>query len=305
GNDNYGVRVVADQKGGKMYHAWTDAKFKAALKEMARWFKEGLVDQQLFTRKENTARKELWTKLNVGGMTHEWVASTGNYTLDKDLLKVVPDFKIEVFAPWGNKGAQGFEEHARVLVKPDGWVVSAQSKNKDTALAFMDWFFSEEGRNTTNFGVQGQTWDKLGPNGHPVFKPEVLDESAKAGGMNRYLWEKHGAQAPLGYFQDYEYERPWTPELAVKGVDLYASKAVKYAYLTPVMTFTKAEQEVVSEITDVLNTFLEESVINMITGKADVDAGWAAYVAKAKELGSDRLVAAYQSAYARYLKSTN
>lgn len=302
GNDNYGVRIVADQKGAPLYHAWTDPKFRAALVEYSRWYREGLIDQQLFTRKENAARKELLTKLNVGGMTHEWVASTGGYNYDAALLKAVPDFKFEVILPVAAKGGAAFEEHARIVVKPDGWAVSAASKNKDNALKFMDWFYSPEGRNTSNFGVQGQTWNTLA-NGHPVFTAEALKWQYEAGGMNRALWTKQGAQAPIGYHQDYEYERPWTPEIAQKGVALYEAK-VKNVFQTPVMTFTAAEQEVINEVQDVLNTYIEEAVIKMvINGGASSDVEWKAYLKRANEIGAPRLVAAYQSAYERWLKT--
>ena len=302
GNDNYAVRIVADKKGAPLYHAWTDQRFRTALVEYSRWYREGLIDQQMFTRKENTARKELLTNLNVGGMTHEWVASTGGYNYDKALLKANPTFKFEVIAPVNWKGSQAFEEHARMLVKPDGWVVSAKSKNIDAALKFMDWFYSPEGRDTTNFGVQGQTWTTK-VNGHPVYLAEALNWQYESGGMNRALWTKQGAQAPLGYHQDFEYERPWTPEIAQRGVELYASK-VNYLFQTPVMTFTAAEQEVVSEVQEVLNTYLEEAIIKMIAnGTAGDDATWNAHVKRAREIGSERLVAAYTTAYERWLKN--
>jgi len=304
GNDNYAVRIVADKKGDPLYHAWTTPKFRAALVEYSRWYGEGLIDQQMFTRKENTARKELLTKLNVGGMTHEWVASTGGYNYDKALLQTVPDFKFEVIAPVANKGSKAFEEHARMLVKPDGWAVSAASKNIPSALKYMDWFYSPEGRKTINFGVKGQTWNTES-NGHPVFTPEALAWQYEAGGMNRALWTKQGAQAPIGYHQDFEYERPWTPEIAQKGVLLYADPAkVPYMFQTPVMTFTAKEQEVINDVQDVLNTYLEEAVIKMImTGAAKNDADWSAYVKRAQDIGSEKLVAAYQGAYGRWLKT--
>lgn len=303
GNDNYGVRVVADARGGKMYHAWLDPRFKTAMKEFQRWYREGLIDPEAFTRKENTARKDLLTKLNVGGMTHEWVASTSGYNYDPALKKAWPDFKFEVMAPVAWKGAKAFEEHARIIVKPDGWGISAKSKNVDAALKYIDYFFSEDGRNTTNFGVKGQTWTDLDKNGDPIFTPAALAWMNEAGGMNRALWDKQGAQAPLGYFQNFAYEIQWTLPIGQAGVAIYRDpKQVTYANQTPVFAFAKSEFETVNSITDQLNTYLAEAAVNFITGRVDVEKGWNEYVAKANELGAPKLVAVYQAAYDRFLK---
>ncbi len=75
-------------------------------------------------------------------------------------------------------------------------------------------------------------------------------------------------------------------------------------FQTPVMTFTAKEQEVINDVQDVLNTYLEEAVIKMImTGAAKNDADWSAYVKRAQDIGSEKLVAAYQGAYGRWLKT--
>jgi putative aldouronate transport system substrate-binding protein len=301
GNDDYGVRVVADQVGGKMYHAWLDPRFKNAVVQLARWYKLGLIDQEIFVRKDNTARKELLTGTNVGGMTNEWVASTGGFNFDPVLLKAVPDFKFEVIPPVAAAGMQPFAEHARILVKPDGWAISSASKNIDAALRYCDWFWSVEGRNTINFGVEGQTWTK-GSDGKPVFTKASLAWASASAGMNRALWDNQGAQMSIGYWQDYNYEAPWTLAPSMKGVLMYRdAKKVTYAYQTPVMTYTKAEQELVTSVNDQVNQYLEEEITKMIVGRANIDTEWPIYVKHAIDLGAQKIVDAYQSAYTRYL----
>ena len=41
----------------------------------------------------------------------------------------------------------------------------------------------------------------------------------------------------------------------------------------------------------------------IMTGAAKNDADWAAYVKRAQDIGSEKLVAAYQGAYGRWLKT--
>lgn len=293
GNDSYAVRVVKDND-GNYSHAWLSEDFKNGIKNLARWYKMGLIDQEFLTRKENTARQTLWAKENTGGMTHEWVASTGNYNSHKELKKTVPDFKIVGMLPPDTIKGKGFEEHRRIEVKPDGWAISHSSKNPEAAIRFMDYYFSPEGNRTINFGVEGVTYDMI--DGKPVFKPEVIAQNS----VNVYLQTNFGAQLPMGYVQDYEYERQWTSDIANEAVDTYkANKVYDGVKMTPVISFSTEEKAAYDRITQPLNMFLDEMVNKMLVGQMDIDKEWDAYVAEAKKLGADEIVAVYADAEKR------
>lgn len=294
GSDNYDVRTVLD-KNDKMYHAWISPDFKEALKNMAAWYKKGLIDPEFVTRKANTARQTLLTKENRGGMTHEWVASTSGYNENAELLKAIPNFKFEGMLPPSSSKGPGFEEHQRMVVKPDGWAISSQSKHQVAAIKFMDYFFTEAGRRLANFGVEGQTYDMK--DGKPVFKTEAL---TAAGGTNKYLWETQGAQMPIGYWQDYNYEDQWTNAIGRDAVKKYMDAKVIINNPTPVLNFNQQEKATYDKLNNPLNTYLDEQVQKMIMGLIDVESGWDAYVAEAKKLGADDIVKIYQSAYDRY-----
>lgn len=293
GNDSYAVRTVLD-KDNKMYFAWTSNDFKDAIKNMARWYKMGLIDPEFVTRKANTARQTLLTKENRGGMTHEWVASTSGYNENAELLKIAPNFRFETFLPPSSPKGLGFEEHQRITVKPDGWAISSKSKNQTAAIRFMDYFFSPEGRQLANFGVEGISYDMK--DGKPVFKEEALKA---AGGTNKYLWEKLGAQLPIGYWQDYAYESQWTNKFGLEGVKKYTDAKVIITNPTPVLNYNQEEKAVYDRVNSNLNTFCDEQIQKMIMGLIDVDSGWNNYISEAKKLGVDDLVKAYQSAYDR------
>jgi len=67
------------------------------------------------------------------------------------------------------------------------------------------------------------------------------------------------------------------------------------------MTYTKAEQELVTSVNDQVNQYLEEEITKMIVGRANIDTEWPIYVKHAIDLGAQKIVDAYQSAYTRYL----
>ena len=290
GNDSYAERVVLDSD-DNMYHAWLSDDFKNALINMNRWYEEGLIDPEFITRKGNTARPTLLTKDNTGGMTHEWIASTSSYNTNAELLSSVPDFKFEAIAPPTYNGTS-FEEAQRNPVKSGGWAISSNCKSQETAIKFMDYFFSEEGSNLTNFGVEGETWTMK--DGKPTFTDEVLSQT----GVNNYLWENQGAQYPIGYPMNYDYEAQWTNPIGQEASKLYQNLLIKNP--TPVMQFNTEEKDTYDKTNNTLNTYLDEQVEKMITGQLDINSNWDAYVKQAKVLGADELVTAYQSAYERY-----
>lgn len=293
GYDSFKDRIVIDDN-NMMYHAWTAPEFKEALIGLNKWYEDGIIDQEIFTRKANTARQTLWTKDNVGGMTHEWIASTASYNYNEELLKAVPDFKLEAILPFNKNGA-AFEEHQRAMMKPDGWAISASCKNPEAAIRFMDWFFSEEGRRAINFGIEGETYDMV--DGKPVFKDEVLSQ----GGVNVYLQMNYGAQYPIGFAQDFTYEEQWTVPEGMDAYNLYTGSNVYTKPYTPVLNLTEAETDTYDQYLTVLNEYQNERISAFITGKEDIENGWESYVEKCRELGSEELVKVYQDAYERYL----
>lgn len=293
GYDSYTDRIVLDDS-DNLYHAWTAPEFKEALKGMAKWYADGIIDPEVFTRKANTARQTLWTKDNTGGMTHEWIASTTSYNENEELIKLVPDFMVEAILPVNQNGS-GFEEHQRSLAKPDGWAISANCKNPETAIRFMDWFYSEEGRRAINFGIEGETYTMV--DGKPQFTEAVLKES---GGVNFYLQKNYGAQLPIGYAQDFAYEAQWTNAKGLEAYNLYTQSKIYTAPYTPVLNLTPQETEIYDQYVTGLNNFQNEAVSAFITGKENVDTGWDAYIQKCRDLGSEELVTIYQQAYDRY-----
>lgn len=294
GYDSNEDRIVLD-KNDKLYHAWTAPEFKEALIGINKWYKDGIIDPEIFTRKANTARQTLWTKDNTGGMTHEWLASTTSYNYNKELLSLVPDFKAEAILPV-NKNGKGFEEHVRAMIKPEGWAISANCKTPEAAIRFMDWFFSEEGNRAANFGIEGDTYTMV--DGKPTFTEKVLSQ----GTVNTFLQSNYGAQLPIGYAQDYAYEAQWTVKEGTQANALYAANAAEIytALPTPVFNLGQEESKIYSSYITALNEYQNETVTAFITGKTDINANWDAYIAQCKELGSEELVRIYQEAYDKY-----
>lgn len=292
-SENFDDRTPVDAN-GKIYHAWLTDEFREGIEGLAKWYKDGIIDPQTFTRQTNTVKQLLWANEDVGGMTHEWLASTTMFNENEDILARTPDFRVESFLPVSANG-EPFEEHRRSIAQPDGWAISANCEDPVAAIKLMDWFFTEEGNRAANFGIEGETYTMV--DGKPQFTQEVLD----TGAVNIYLRENYGAQLNVGYVSVYDYERQWTNEAGIEAYEMYEDADIWFNTWTPPLNFTMEELEVYNRVISPLNTYQDEKITAFITGKEDISTGWDAYVEQCKKLGADELVEITQAAYDRYL----
>ncbi|MBQ6907459.1 MAG: extracellular solute-binding protein [Clostridia bacterium] len=65
---------MLDEKTGKIVYAPITPEFKTAVKKIAEWYKNGLIDEEVFTR-GGQCREQLLGG-NLGGSTHDWFSST-------------------------------------------------------------------------------------------------------------------------------------------------------------------------------------------------------------------------------------
>ena len=273
---------------GRVAHGWTEPEFKEGMKHIIKWYKEGLIDPEVFTRGSNT-REVLFTG-DLGGMTRDWMASTAQF--NNTLSNQIKGFDLQPMLPPVNVNGERVEENQRALLKPDGWAITRENNHQVETIKYFDFYFSQEGRRLANFGVEGVHYDMI--DGNPVYKPLVLNGD-KA--VNQQMWEA-GAQVPIGFQMDYEYEKQWTDEVAQKGVDMY-EKNVKYfeEFIAP--TLTPEERQVYDSKWPSIQTYMEETVQRWVLQNIDIEREWDNYVATLDRLGLDEITEILQTAYDR------
>jgi putative aldouronate transport system substrate-binding protein len=288
GSDNY-MDFYVDN--GKVKHPWAEPAFRDGMKHVAQWYKEGLIDREIFTRKAR-AREQMFGG-NVGGFTHDWFAST--MTFNEGLAKTVPGFKLIPIAPPMNSKGQRWEEDSRQKVRPDGWAITVKNKNPVETIKFFDFYFSRPGRDISNFGVPGLTYDMK--NGKPAFKDSVLKSPQP---VNNQLYDI-GAQIPIGFWQDYDYERQWTTADAQAGIDMY----VKGKYLLPGfegVNMTREERAIYDKYWADVRTYMYEMGQAWVMGTKDVEKTWDEYQRQLKMRGLYQVLQMMQQAYDRQYK---
>lgn len=274
-------------KDGNVYCARTTEGYKTAMKELAKWYAEGLIDQEIFTRKN--PREALFGD-NTGGATNDWFSSTMSFN-EKTKGKY-PEFHLAVIPPVKNVDGEVKNQFARNATAGIGWGISKDNKHVPETMKYFDFWFTEEGSLLNAMGIEGTHYTV--ENGEYKYTDMVL--GYEGGGAPNYMRTIGGQE--IGYFAELGPEIAGMTGEAAEGFKEYAdNKWTVKAF--PSLSYTSEEERTIAAKGTALTTYMKESQQNWILGNKDVDASWDQYVSDLKSLGLDEVIAAYQAAYNR------
>lgn len=177
-------------------------------------------------------------------------------------------------------------------------VVSAKSEHIEECIKVIDWMYSEDGINTTNFGKLGVSYE-INADGRPQYNAAVLEASKEFGDPWRgvqgtYGLGQHGITLVLDDTSGWAFMSE-----TVQGWQAYWSGCLDQ-YTEPKTTpnLTYEEQQRFNELNTNLNTYFTSIVDSYITGKIPVDE-YTKEFEKFLELGSEELVEIYNNALNR------
>lgn len=290
----YGGRIswyVDDE--GKIRFGKYDPVFKDAIKLAAKWYREGLADKEIFTRGSNS--RDILLGNNVGGSVRAAFDSTASYN-DKFKDKI-EGFNLVPMLPPKNMNGERIEGTSAIIGAAGnigGCAISYQNENPVEAIKYLDFWFSEEGGRLAEFGIEGEHYDMV--DGLPVLKDSLIKGNDPAISQLRAI----GAQQLLPCYYSREAAKQWTNEIALEGTKMYEESGCIKPTL-PSLNFNVEESETIDAMLGSIVTYMSEMEQKWILGDGDVDAEFDTYMSKMKAMGMDECIAAYQSAYDRYM----
>ena len=286
GSDTYHDFYVDN---GEIKHPYAGEGYRDGIAGLAGWYAEGLIDAEVFTR--GSSSREFLLSENLGGMTHDWFASTAGY--NTSLADVVDGFSFKAFAPPASVSGVRMEEHRRIPIKPDGWAIGISNEHPVETIKYFDFWFTEEGRRLANFGVEGQQYTL--EDGAAKFTEDFLTNGEP---VNNQLYAVGSQLQARGYFQDYEYEKQWSNEFALEGIALYDEGDYLIDQFLGV-AFTTEEQRVYDRTFPAIRDFMLERQQGWILGNGDVNADWDGYIETLNDMGYQDLLQVMNAAYTR------
>lgn len=280
-----------NEKGEVVFGPITD-NYKAAVENMAKWYAEGLIQEDY----------SVWNDFSKEFQNAECAAATyvGFWNFDSwtEAGKAIdPNYEMLGVA-YPKLTADGEIPHisyTQTQARGYATVVTADCKNPEKAVSYLDWFYSEEGSHLANWGVEGEDYTMV--DGKEVYTDKIVRnaEGVDIATINfKYLYS-HGA-----------FLRDWTRENGSYGEEANACQvrwgtSADDKYMMPVtLSYTDEESSEFNNIMNDVNTYVNENTTAFITGKRSLTE-WDDYVAQIKAMNIDAATAIEKASYERWL----
>lgn len=278
---------------GKITYEPLTENYKNAVKNLAQWYKEGLIDPEIFTR-GMSARDTLLSN-NTGGFTHDWV-STGNY--NDSLGEEIPGFQMTAIAPLKDQNGNVKERDYRYA--ECGWGISSQCKDPESVIKFMDFMFTEEGSDLMNWGIEGKTYT-VDDKGNKAFTEEVFNSGLAPVEYLRSL----GSQYRAGYVQAADYEYATMNEAGKAANELYDAHDEWFkAPKLPELKLSTDGMDEYKSIMSGIEPIVYEKLQSWILGSSNIDDEYDAFIQELKDRDIEKAIEIQQKAYDNYVKVT-
>ncbi|ANE48983.1 hypothetical protein SY83_16840 [Paenibacillus swuensis] len=272
---------------GNVGYGPLEPQFKTAVSSLAKWYKEGLIDKEIFTRGNKS--RDIMLGDNVGGMTQDWFAST--YKMNQAMKDKVPGLSLQAYAPPAGMDGKIREATRRDVIAGYGWSISSSSKYQEEAIKYFDFWFTEEGNRLNNFGIEGITYDMV--DGAPKLRPEMLQGTLPDNLL------KHGAFTQTFGLQEFDQELQNISPEAQKVMNEYREN--KYSVeLPPILKQENVDPKLLDEKTQRYQ-YVAEKLQKWILGAENIEDNYDEFVAQLKKMNIEEALKADQAAYEKYI----
>lgn len=259
--------------------------FKTMITYLNTFYKEGLIPPDFLTI--DTKQWQDLMSTDRAFVTADYISRVDFFNLP--MRKQNPQYNL-LFMPTPAGWPDGPQKNAYTQFLENGIMVTTTSKKIKEIMHYMDFFYSEEGKTLVSWGKAGETYKD--DNGKKQFTGGYMDVSdmRKKTGLSTdgtYTWFDYDAHLSLS-----------SPELQ----DAY-EQAPKYdSEQQPRPAMTQEELEMISTVGQTLQKTRDQNLAKFITGQRNLSE-WDSYVEELKEIGVDKVVSVYQTAYDRSLSA--
>lgn len=277
---------------GEVRYGPAEDSFKDFLTLLNGWYKDGLLDVNI----ANVDAKTLETYIlndRLGATLGSASGELGKWMRAKEGT----EFEL-VGAPYPvlNEGERPRLSTREWEYNPSSsYAISAQCKNPELAVRFLDYGYGEEGRMLYNFGIEGLSYTM--EDGNPIFT-ELLTKSEAGLSVELTRYAMGSYSGPFvqdsRVVEQMQAEPPQVRAAVLAWDDTDAEK-----HLMPLITETSEEQKEMSKLASELNTYSDEMMIKFVVGAEPLE-NFEAYQKQLKEFGLDRALAIKEQALKRF-----
>jgi ABC-type glycerol-3-phosphate transport system substrate-binding protein len=294
-----------DRKQGKYICGPATPEFKTVLKFFADAYRRGVLNPDYAIDTNDVFR----SRLNSGQSFFYNDNTSFNIDYTNVLRQTTPDATLEAISfmtnSYGQRRAISYTDDLR----PDVIALRADIKDPDQVIKFIDWLYSDEGRDITNYGKEGLTF-RYNAQGKAEYIPEYVNRFLGQPSVYYAFFSDAGITcnvfSPIGgnskcLIEVYKIIGSWAGQTEnywnLVQEEHKPGNALESPWAPPPLT--KAQLERSNELKLALNTYLDQEYDKYILGKEPID-NWDKVIAEAVRLGARELEDIYNTANAAF-----
>ncbi len=277
---------------GQVIAGVTDPNYRDYVEMLNKWWSEGLIGDVSLSIVNPNDQKQY----SDAGECGFWVGSSANLsdsiaaTAGEGYNAVAipeltrePGDTFKLYSNAGGKGASG------------GWAISTQCEDPEMAMKVINWFWTDEGIEASNYGIEGETFNYV--DGEVVYTDLILNNP---NGLNSTF-----NSCGLILFFDFPFYYTNTRLYATfDSQNQIDSQTIWRQDATDEMRYfgdlTVEESEIYGEYVSDIATYVDENISAFVVGDRPLEE-WDAFIAQIESMGIEHLVEVKQAAYDRYL----
>lgn len=280
----FGVMDGFYQQDGKVKFGCLEQGFRDYLREMNRWYQDGLISPDFLNNVSGYPDNGDVTDGRVGIFAQEnnYMQDVYSFTTDTSIvLSAVPN---AVLAEGDTNDFITFGD----WIGGVSWSISADCENPELLLNFVDYLFTDEGSLLANYGVEGLSWD-YDENNEPLINEAITDNpdynSSTAQLKYTLLW------AP--FVEDYDRFNVGYTQATIDAADIWMEQSSNQALIPSGVSISTDYVTTYNTIYSDVDTYAAENVNRFITGDRPIEE-FDAFVAELKDMGVETCIEIWQ-----------
>lgn len=274
---------------GTVYYGAYQEELKDMLTFMNKLYNEGLLDPNFQTMNFNTMGANF-----MNGISGACISSTGsgigtymNAMADDPEFDIAPGASL--VANKGDTPMYGQYDNALTGVFA---VITPDCKNKEAAVKFLNYGYTEEGKLLFNYGIEGESYTMV--NGDPVYTDLIMNNPDGLSVTNaRAQYDRSWASGP--FVQDIGVLQVNALPCQQEAVEIWSSTdAANYAL--PRISVAEEDLAEYTRLMSDIKTYRSEMWIKYITGVESLDNFESEYLATLKSMGIEDAIEMQQKA---------
>ena len=268
---------------GKVHYGFYEKELKDVLTFLHKLYDEDLLDKNFATVDTATARANMMN--GVSGITIDLAG--GGMGTAFTAMQDDPEFDLSGFSSLvAKEGDVAMSCHYDNPVTSYYTVITPQCKNKEAAVAFLNYGYTQAGHDLMNYGIEGVNYTK-GENGEVVYNTE----------LESYSVPYHRGWSGFPFVQEAQIDTLLDQQKQAKAAWV-VSDVEKYQL--PALAIPEEYSSEYSKIMGDVGTFTFEMTVKFINGEVDIDNFETAYLAELKKMGVERAIEIIQIALDEY-----